>query len=103
MYLAEARDIGVPVLPPDINKSELYFTVQPEGVRYGLAAVKNAGEGAILSLLAARKELGGRVTSLYSMSEYLDLRLVNTRVLEALPKGGAFHSLVEGNVADADR
>ena len=98
MYLAEARDIGVPVLPPDINKSELYFSVQPEGVRYGLAAVKNAGEGAILSLLAARKELGGHVTSLFSLAEHLDLRLVNKRVLESLVKGGAFDSLLEGKV-----
>ncbi|MDQ3169760.1 MAG: hypothetical protein M3Q55_06455, partial [Acidobacteriota bacterium] len=94
LYLAEARDIGVPVLPPDINKSELYFSVQPEGVRYGLAAVKNAGEGAILSLLAARKELGGHVTSLFSLAEHLDLRLVNKRVLESLVKGGAFDSLL---------
>ena len=100
MYLAEARDIGVPVLPPDINKSELYFSVQPEGVRYGLAAVKNAGEGAILSLLAARKELGGHVTSMFSLAEHLDLRLVNKRVLESLVKGGAFDSLLEGKVAE---
>jgi DNA polymerase-3 subunit alpha len=102
-YLAEARDLGVPVLPPDINKSELPFTVQPEGVRYGLAAVKNAGEGAILSLLAARKELGGTVASLYSLAEHLDLRLVNKRVLESLVKGGAFDSLLEGKVEEPAR
>jgi DNA polymerase-3 subunit alpha len=99
-YLAEARDLGVPVLPPDINRSELAFTVQPEGVRYGLTAVKNVGEGAILSLLAARKELGGRVTSLYSLAEHLDLRLVNKRPLESLVKGGAFDSLLEGKVPE---
>ncbi|MEX2270388.1 MAG: DNA polymerase III subunit alpha [Vicinamibacterales bacterium] len=100
MYLAEARDLGVPVLPPDINRSNLAFTVQPEGVRYGLAAVKGAGDGAIQSLLAARTELGGRVTSLYSLAEHLDLRLVNKRVLESLVKGGAFDSLLEGRVPE---
>ena len=99
-YLAEARELGVPVLSPDINRSELAFTVQPEGVRYGLAAVKNVGEGAILSLLAARKELGGRVTSLYSLAEHLDLRLVNKRVIESLVKGGAFDSLLEGKTSE---
>jgi DNA polymerase III subunit alpha len=98
MYLAEARDLGVPVLPPDINRSELAFTVQPEGVRYGLAAVKNVGEGAIASMLAARAALGGRVTSLYTFAEHLDLRLVNKRPLESLVKGGAFDSLLEGKV-----
>ncbi|MDQ3070834.1 MAG: DNA polymerase III subunit alpha [Acidobacteriota bacterium] len=95
MYLAEARDLGVPVLQPDINESQLAFTVAPEGVRYGLAAVKNVGEGAILSMLAARKELGGSVTSLFSLAEHLDLRLVNKRVIESLIKGGAFDSLCE--------
>ena len=56
LYLAECRDLGVPVLPPDINESQLQFTVQPEGVRFGLGAVKGAGEGAILSVLDTRRE-----------------------------------------------
>ncbi|MCR4374869.1 MAG: DNA polymerase III subunit alpha [Acidobacteria bacterium] len=105
LYLAECRDLGVPVLPPDINASDLHFTVQggparppgePEGVRFGLGAVKGAGEGAILSLLAARDALGGTITSLFALAEHLDLRLVNKKVLESLIKAGACDSLAPG-------
>ena len=92
MYLGECRDLGVPILPPDINASELAFTVEPEGVRFGLCAVKNVGEGAILSMLGVRKELG-RIDSLYTLCEHADLRLVNKRVLESLIKAGALDSL----------
>ena len=58
MYLGECRDLGVPILPPDINSSELAFTVGPEGVRFGLCAVKNVGEGAILSMLGVAQGAG---------------------------------------------
>jgi DNA polymerase III subunit alpha len=92
MYLGECRELGIPVLPPDINSSELRFTVVKEGVRFGLAAVKNVGEGAILSMLAVRRELG-RIDSLYTLCEHADLRLVNKRVLESLAKAGAFDSV----------
>src|SRR5690606_26407876 len=47
LYLGECRDMGIPVLPPDVNLSQLRFTVEPEGVRFGLTAIKNVGEGAI--------------------------------------------------------
>src|SRR5690606_6686961 len=47
LYLTECRDLGVPVLPPDVNRSDWRFIVEPEGVRFGLGAVKGAGEGAI--------------------------------------------------------
>ena len=47
LYLGECRDRGIPVLPPDLNESQLAFTVTPEGVRFGLTAIKNVGEGAI--------------------------------------------------------
>jgi len=92
MYLGECRELGVPILPPDLNSSELAFTVTPEGVRFGLAAIKNVGEGAILSMLAARKETG-RVESLFTLCEQVDQRLVNKRVLESLIKAGALDSI----------
>ena len=95
LYLGECRDLGVPVLPPDINASELYFTVRDEGVRFGLAAVKNAGEGAISSILAARESLE-HIVSLNRLCEEIDLRLVNKRVLESLVKAGAFDPLGNG-------
>jgi DNA polymerase-3 subunit alpha len=92
LYLGECRELGVKILPPDVNASELGFTVTSDGVRYGLGAVKNVGEGAIESILAVRKTQG-RIASLYELGEHVDLRLVNKRVLESLVKGGAFDSL----------
>jgi DNA polymerase III subunit alpha len=92
MYLGECRELGIPILQPDINCSELPFTVAREGVRFGLCAVKNVGEGAVLSILAVRKELG-RIDSLHTLCEHVDLRLVNKRVLESLIKAGALDSL----------
>ena len=83
----------MPVLPPDVNLSQLPFTVEPEGVRFGLTAVKNVGEGAILSILGVRTERGGRIDSLRTLCEHADLRLVNKRVLESLAKAGALDSL----------
>jgi DNA polymerase III subunit alpha len=93
MYLGECRDLGVSILPPDINSSQMAFTVVDGAVRFGLCAVKNVGEGAILSMLAARKELG-RIDSLYTLCEQADLRLVNKRVLESLVKAGAMDALL---------
>src|SRR5206468_245628 len=93
MYLGECRDLGVTILPPDINSSEMAFTVVNGGVRFGLCAVKNVGEGAIQSMLNVRRSLG-RIDSLYSLCEHSDLRLVNKRVLESLIKAGALDSLL---------
>jgi DNA polymerase-3 subunit alpha len=99
LYLGESRDRGIPVLPPDLNESQLAFTVTAEGVRFGLTAIKNVGEGAIESLLAVRaKQPQGRIASLHALCEDLDLRLFNKRVFESLIKAGAFDSL-----ATADR
>jgi DNA polymerase-3 subunit alpha len=95
MYLGECRDLGIPILPPDINTSQLAFTVENEGVRFGLCAVKNVGEGAILSMLAVRKELGA-VESIFTLCELVDQRLVNKRPLESLVKAGAFDSMAAG-------
>ena len=93
LYLAECRELGVPILPPDINESALHFVVQPGGVRFGLGAVKNVGEGAILSMLNARQALKGRITSLFELAEHVDMRLVNKKVFESLAKAGAFDAL----------
>ena len=96
-YIAEARERGITVLPPDLNASQLRFTVVPEGVRFGLTAIKGLGEGAIQSILEVRTSLG-RITSLHQLCESLDLRLVNKRVLEALVKSGACDTLVPSGV-----
>ena len=91
----ECRERGIPVLPPDINKSQLAFTVTPEGVRFGLTAVKNVGEGAIASILGVRAAQG-TIASLHALCDELDLRLVNKRVLESLVKAGAFDGVRHG-------
>jgi len=92
LYLGECRELGVPILGPDVNASELAFTVTPDGVRYGLMAVRNVGEGAIESILGLRRERG-RIDSIFMLCEHADLRLVNKRVLESLVKAGALDSL----------
>ncbi len=88
-YIAECRDQGITILPPDINKSDMSFTVVEGAIRFGLAAVKNVGEGAIESILEVRKE-EGPFKSLFDFSERVDHRRVNRRVVESLIKCGAF-------------
>jgi DNA polymerase-3 subunit alpha len=96
LYLAECRDLGVKVLPPDVNASRLEFVVEPDGIRFGLGAVKGAGEGAIRSIVAARRAMDGRIRSLFELAEHIDLRLVNKKVFECLVKAGAFDELAPG-------
>ncbi|HYB74510.1 MAG TPA: DNA polymerase III subunit alpha [Candidatus Sulfotelmatobacter sp.] len=91
-YIEECRQMGIEVLPPDVNDSSSSFTVVGGKVRFGLVAVKNVGEKAIQSILDTRKAQG-RFTSLYDFCERVDLQLVNKRVLESLIKCGAFDSL----------
>jgi len=90
-YIAECRDMGIPVLPPDVNHSERQFTVVEGGVRFGLAAVKNVGDAAIESILATRGK-NGPFSSLSDFCKQVDLRKANRRVLEGLIKCGAFDS-----------
>src|SRR5204862_8228525 len=82
---------------------QLRFTVEPgTGVRFGITAIKNVGDGAIASLLDVRKKLGA-IKSLGGLCEDLDLRLVNKRVFESLVKAGAFDSLSPGTPSAALR
>ncbi len=91
LHISECRERGLKVLPPDINQSQRDFTVAGEAIRFGLAAVKNVGEGAVESILAAREE-GGPFRDLFDFCERVDLRKVNRRVIESLIKCGAFDS-----------
>jgi DNA polymerase-3 subunit alpha len=102
LYLGECRERGIPVLAPDVNESEARFTVTPAGVRFGLSAIKNVGEGAIDSLLAVRAK-AGRIVSLHALCEELDLRLVNKRVFESLVKAGAFDAVARLDPSAGDR
>jgi DNA polymerase-3 subunit alpha len=94
VYLGECRERGIPVLAPDIKESEWRFSVEPgRGVRFGLSAIKGLGESAVDAIVEARAALGGKIPSLHSLCETLDLRIANKRVLEALVKSGACDSL----------
>ena len=91
-YINECREMGIAVEPPDINVSDANFTPHGAAIRFGLAAVKNVGDNAIESIVAARKKLG-RYSSIFEFCENVDLRLLNKRVLESLIKSGAMDSL----------
>ena len=86
--VAECRRLGIEVRPPDVGRSAVEFTVEDEGIRFGLLAVKNVGQGAIESIIAAR-EAEGPFRSLGDLCRRIDLRLANRKVLESLAKVGA--------------
>ncbi len=90
-YIAHARERKIEVLPPDVNESERDFTPVAEGIRFGLAGIKNVGEGAIESILEVRAE-GGPFSTLYDFTGRVNARKANRRVVEALVKCGSFDS-----------
>ena len=91
-YIAEAREIGIEILPPDVNESNFKFTViGDKRIRFGLGAVRNVGRAAIDSIISARND--GPFTSLFGFCERVDLRLCNRRVFEALIQSGALDAL----------
>jgi DNA polymerase-3 subunit alpha len=89
-FIAECRNHNIPILPPDINESDIEFAVDGAQIRFGLVAVKNVGENAIESIIACRAEK--RFESLFDFCERVDLKKVNKRVVESLIKCGAFDS-----------
>ena len=92
-YIAECKEMGIRVEPPDVQVSGAQFTPHGEAIRFGLAAVKNVGGNAIESILKARAEAGGRFKSFWEFCEKVDLRVMNKRVIESLIKAGALDSL----------
>ena len=91
-YIAECKRMGIAVLTPDVNESQENFTVSNGRIRFGLAAMKNVGKGAMQSIIQVRNE-EGPFTSLQDFCARVDLSQVNKRMLENLIKGGAFDSL----------
>ncbi len=91
-YVSVCKRMGIEILPPDINESEVGFSIKEGKIRFGLAAVKNVGEGAIEEIIRAREE-GGPFKSFEDFCLRVDLKKVNKRVIEALIKAGAFDSL----------
>jgi DNA polymerase-3 subunit alpha len=111
VFVGECKRMGIPILPPDLNRSSLKFTPEGSvsfqlaspndasgdacatmGVRYGLAAIKNVGEGAMAAAIAER-EREGDFTSLEDFCSRLDSRLANRKIIESLVKAGAFDFL----------
>ncbi len=87
-YIAECKELGIPVLPPDINHSDDHFTVEGDSIRFGLGAVKNVGHGLIRSVAAKRAE-GGPFKSLEDFIQRMGERELNKRAVENFIKCGA--------------
>ena len=102
--VAECRRLGIRVLPPDINHSQINFSIEGDGaIRFGLAAIKNVGFGAVEPLVAER-EKNGEFKSIEDLCRRADMRSINRRVLESLIRAGALDCLGErgtllGNVS----
>jgi len=88
-YIQHCKSKGIEVLPPDVNESSVSFTVKENRIRFGLAAVKNVGINAILSIIKARQEKG-RFEGLYDFLQKIDYSVINKRTVESLIKCGAF-------------
>jgi DNA polymerase-3 subunit alpha len=91
-YVSVANDMGIEVLPPDVNESVLDFRGIEGRIRFGLSAVKNVGETAIRNILEARAK-GGPFLDLFDFCERVDMSAVNGRALESLIKSGAMDSI----------
>ena len=89
--LAECREQGIEVLPPDVNEGGAQFTVVGERVRFGLSAVKNVG-GKAVEAIKEDRDRTGPFESLFDFCRRVDLKVVNRRVVESLVKCGAFDS-----------
>ncbi len=91
-YIAECKEWGIHLLPPDVNRSEADFTVSQEGIRFGLVALKGVGRGVIQAMLAER-EANGPFRDFMDFCVRMFDRELNRRVLESLIKAGAFDSM----------
>ena len=92
LYLSECRRMGIKVLPPDVNESNAEYTPRGKDIRFGLAAIRNVGEGVVASIKAARTTKGN-FTSFGDFLAKVDAQVCNKKTIESLIKGGAFDSL----------
>ena len=95
-YIGECREMSIKVLPPDVNQSDMFFTVlrgedETHHIRFGLAAIKNVGEGAVESVLRVRKDQAFK--AFYDFCDRIDPRALNRRVVESFIKSGCFDGL----------
>jgi DNA polymerase III subunit alpha len=89
-FVNRCEEMGIEVLPPDVNSSDHDFVVSEKAIRFGLDAVKNVGHAAVEAILRARED--GPITSVWDFCEQVDSRAVNKRAIECLIKCGALDS-----------
>ncbi len=99
--VTECRRLGIKVLPPDVNHSQVSFSIEKDSgasaIRFGLAAIKNVGPGAVEPIVAERNK-GGEFKSIEDLCRRCDLHGVNTRVMESLIKAGVLDSLLSNSI-----
>ncbi|MDE6960066.1 MAG: DNA polymerase III subunit alpha, partial [Lachnospiraceae bacterium] len=93
-YIVTCRQMGIGILPPDVNESEAVFSVSEGGIRYGLNAIKSVGRP-VLEELMKEREAGGPFVSLSDFVERVSGKEINKRTIESFIKSGAFDSFLE--------
>jgi DNA polymerase-3 subunit alpha len=88
LFVAEAKAMGISILPPSVNESGSVFTVKDKSIRFGLSAIKNVGQAAVEVIIAAR-EKGGPFRDLHDLCSRVETRAMNKKLLESLVKAGA--------------
>jgi len=92
LYLSECRRMGIKVLPPDVNESDAEYTPRGKDIRFGLAAIRNVGEGVVASIKSSRASKGA-FSSFGDFLAKVDANVCNKKTIESLIKAGAFDSL----------
>ncbi|MEL1134386.1 DNA polymerase III subunit alpha [Desulfitobacterium sp. THU1] len=92
-YIHEARQSGIQILPPDVQCSQVGFSIEGQGIRFGLGAIRNVGVNVVEKIIEARQE--GPFASLYDFCIRVDAKVLNKRVLESLLRAGAFSSICQ--------
>uniref|UniRef100_A0A7C3N972 DNA polymerase III subunit alpha n=1 Tax=candidate division WOR-3 bacterium TaxID=2052148 RepID=A0A7C3N972_UNCW3 len=93
-YITEVKDMGIPILPPDVNSSDFYVKVENDSLRLGMGVIKNVGENAVKEIVNARKD--GKFKDFMDFLLRVNTTTVNQKAIESLIKAGAFDSLKIG-------
>ncbi len=91
-YIRNATEMGISVLPPDVNESEGKFTVVDNKIRFGMRGVKNVGDGVIEAIVEARSK-HGHASNIFEFIDHIDIHKMNKKAMESLIKAGAFDSM----------
>ncbi len=95
LYMQECKRMGIEVLGPDVNESYNVFTADKKGnVRFGMAAIKGVGDGAVMAIVSEREQ-NGRFTDIYDFVERVNLSAVNRKVIDCLATAGAFDDIID--------